>query len=263
MSRRTNNNNNNVVPMNINSNNASKGIKRKSINILNNNLPRKQINSTRSTPEKETILRIDVRLPNKTVQELRRIMLLTNKENAEYMGTIDMRRAINKDVIFDPPSRETSGNRMTIRGNYTKIDDSFLSYHSHPGYNGYFTLPSNMDMIKYTELYPRMQINIILDHHGYYVIDFIETRRNDRPIQKLILDEYEKTLNKRIFKNLEYLTDGTVYYKSNIGSWKRIIEKEFRNTKGISIKFYGYNENALITLLNKELFPIYDITNRK
>ena len=61
MSRRTNNINqlseklsrlsiNNVVPMNINSNNASKGIKRKSINTLNNNLPRKQINSTRSTP---------------------------------------------------------------------------------------------------------------------------------------------------------------------------------------------------------------------
>jgi len=247
------------TPMNINNNNKNEAVSM-NINRLNSNLPRKQINSTRSSPIKETDLIITVKLPEKTVQQLRRVMLITNRKGYEYMGTIDMSRSVNRDIVFNPPTRQTSGNRGTIIGNYSAIDDAYLSYHSHPGVEGYFTLPSKNDLIRYMEYYPRMQANIILDRHGYYVIDFIETRKNDRPNKKYVLDEYEKTVGKSAFKKIEHVMRNTVYYKTHLGKWKKIIEKEFSNTKGISIKYYGYNQRATITLVNKDLFPKYNNT---
>jgi len=247
------------TPMNINNNNKNEAVSM-NINRLNSNLPRKQINSTRSSPIKETDLIITVKLPEKTVQQLRRVMLITNRKGYEYMGTIDMSRSVNRDIVFNPPTRQTSGNRGTIIGNYSAIDDAYLSYHSHPGVEGYFTLPSKNDLIRYMEYYPRMQANIILDRHGYYVIDFIETRKNDRPNKKYVLDEYEKTVGKSAFKKIEHVMRNTVYYKTHLGKWKKIIENEFSNTKGISIKYYGYNQRATITLVNKDLFPKYNNT---
>ena len=250
------------TPMNINNNKNKNEAEPMNINSPRIPLPRKQINATRSKPNTESAFRIDVKLPEKTIHQLRRIMLLTDKKRYEYMGVINMSRSKNGDIIFDPPSRQTTGNRMTIGGNYSNIDDAYLSYHSHPGLDGYFTLPSEMDMIRYMEYYPRMQVNIILDRHGYYVIDFIETRKSDRPNKKYVLDEFRKTVNKRVFTNIGYAYEGAALYKSTITNWKNIIKKEFSNTKGISIKYYGYNEKALITLVNKELFPIYNNTRR-
>jgi len=250
------------TPMNINNNKNKNEAAPMNINSPRIPLPRKQINATRSKPNTESAFRIDVKLPEKTIHQLRRVMLLSDRERAEYMGVINMSRSKNGDIIFDPPSRQTTGNRMTIGGNYSNIDDAYLSYHSHPGLEGYFTLPSEMDMIRYMEYYPRMQVNIILDRHGYYVIDFIETRKSDRPNKKYVLDEFKKTINKRVFTNIEYAYEGAAVYKSTITNWKNIIKKEFSNTKGISIKYYGYNEKALITLVNKELFPIYNTTRR-
>ena len=57
------------------------------------------------------------------------------------------------------------------------------------------------------EYYPRMQVNIILDRHGYYVIDFIETRKGSRPNKKQVLDEFSKTIKKRTFPNIENMSD--------------------------------------------------------
>ena len=245
------NNKNTSSAMNVNNKNTASPM-----NITRPPLSRLQTRPTRSKPNSETDLIIKVKLPEKTVQQLRRIMRDTDKKRHEYMGTIDMSRSNNGDIVFNPPSRQTSGNRGTIVGNYSKIDDAYVSYHSHPGLEGYFTLPSIMDMTRYMEYYPRMQVNIILDRHGYYVIDFIETRKGSRPNKKQVLDEFSKTIKKRTFTNIENMSD---FYKSNITTWKKIIKDEFSNTAGISIKYYGYNELATITLVNKDLFPLYNI----
>lgn len=251
------NNKNTASPMNINKKNNKKNTA-SPMHINRPLLPRLQTRPTRSKPNSETELIIKVKLPEKTVQQLRRIMRDTDKKRHEYMGTIDMSRSNNGDIVFNPPSRQTSGNRGTIVGNYSKIDDAYVSYHSHPGLEGYFTLPSIMDMTRYMEYYPRMQVNIILDHHGYYVIDFIETRKGDRPNKRYVLQEFLKTVRKPVFGNIEIEYEGAGYYKSNITNWKKIIKDEFSNTKGISIKYYGYNELATITLVNKDLFPIHN-----
>ena len=50
----------------------------------------------------------------------------------------------------------------------------------------------------------------------------------------------------------------TYVSQGGYGTWKKIIKDEFSNTAGISIKYYGYNELATITLVNKDLFPIYN-----
>ena len=255
-------------PMNINKKNNKNNKNKNTASPMNINrpplprLPRLQTRPTRSKPNSETDLIIKVKLPLKTVQQLRRIMYDTDKKRYEYMGTIDMTRSNNGDIVFDPPSRQTSGNRGTIVGNYSKIDDAYVSYHSHPGLEGHVTLPSIMDMKRYMDYYPRMQVNIILDRHGYYVIDFIETRKGDRPNKRYVLQEFLKTVRKPVFGNIEIEYEGAGYYNSNITNWKKIIKNEFSNTKGISIKYYGYNELATITLVNKDLFPIYNNRRR-
>ena len=65
-----------------------------------------------------------------------------------------------------------------------------------------------------------------------------------------------------ICKIIEIEYEGAGYYKSNITNWKKIIKDEFSNTKGISIKYYGYNEMAMLTLVNKDLFPIHNNRRR-
>ena len=112
-------------PMNINKKN-NKNNTASPMNINRPPLPRLQTRPTRSKPNSETDLIIKVKLPLKTVQQLRRIMYDTDKKIYEYMGTIDMTRSNNGDIVFDPPSRQTSGNRGTIIGNYSKIDDAYV-----------------------------------------------------------------------------------------------------------------------------------------
>ena len=97
-------------PMNINNKNKNnkKNIASSPMNINRPplpRLPRLQTRPTRSKPNSETDLIIKVKLPLKTVQQLRRIMYDTDKKRYEYMGTIDMTRSNNGDIVFDPPSR--------------------------------------------------------------------------------------------------------------------------------------------------------------
>ena len=99
------NNKNTSSAMNVNNKNTASPM-----NISRQPLPRKQIHSTRSKPNSETDIIIKVKLPEKTVQQLRRITLLTYRNRSEYMGTIDMTRSNNVDIILKPPSRQTSGN---------------------------------------------------------------------------------------------------------------------------------------------------------
>ena len=82
------------------------------------------------------------------------------------------------------------------------------------------------------------------------------------PIRNTFYKNFLKTVRKPVFGNIEIEYEGAGYYKSNITNWKKIIKDEFSNTKGISIKYYGYNEMATITLVNKDLFPIHNNRRR-
>ena len=111
------NNKNTSSAMNVNNKNTSSAM---NVNNKNTASPMNisrptftqdyRYDSTRSKPNSETDLIIKVKLPEKTVQQLRRITLLTYRNRSEYMGTIDMTRSNNGDIVFKPPSRQTSGN---------------------------------------------------------------------------------------------------------------------------------------------------------
>ena len=303
MSRRTNNNNINQLSEELSSlriknvrpvkktviNGLSNGmsklrirnsVKRVANTPINNNFPRpqkkprKQVNSTRSKPTEVNDLYIVVKIPVKILQSLKRISLFTDQKRREYMGVIDLRKGENGDVVFEPPSRQTSGNRGTVKGNYSKIDNAYMSYHSHPGVmyetsasgNKHHTLPSEADIIKYIDNYPNMQINLILDTHGYYVIDFIETRLYNRPRKEQFLNFFKRSSNNTNLASRKYINDGYEYYTCrSVNMWKTIVDRIFANTVGMSIKFYPYDESADITLVNKEYFQWYNVqqTNRR
>ena len=79
------NNKNTSSAMNVNNKNTASPM-----NISRQPLSRLQTRPTRSKPNSETDLIIKLKLPEKTVPQLRRIMHDTYKKRYEYMDTNDM-----------------------------------------------------------------------------------------------------------------------------------------------------------------------------
>lgn len=285
-------------PMNVNMTNATNNMnynytggnsdkKRKSVNTL----PQPQLkrrNAARARPlPGSTSFRLDAYIPWTVVREFKNISLQSTRTQSEFTGIIPVRQLQGgPEIAFEPPTRETSGNRNTINTkvvNHGPIFNSYMSYHSHPGllplvenascdFSGQklFTLPSDKDLKIYIINYPRMQVNVILDRYGYYIVDFIESHNlssNIKNIKNDIVKSYNSIINKSVFtnKSIDVKCPGSRtgclrYYKSTIGEWKKLIDKEFKNVSGskIRITFHSYcaSDKAKITFLNKQFLGV-------
>lgn len=137
-------------------------------------------------------------------------------------------------------------------------------YHSHPvpvDVNlsvSNVTLPSAEDFIYYVGGYPKMQVNIILERNGYYIIDLLETRLSSMP---------DPTAAHAFFISLDNLKLGRFQvshrplpmwlFTVSIGSWQKTIntyiDKVMRRKFGLSIKYYRYSELPEITVKTQTL----------
>src|SRR5210317_811189 len=220
--------------------------------------------------------RVNIRLPKRIVDELKRINILSSVQRYEYAGKISFEtsRTGSNEVKFNTPGRFTSHERGMISAAIVGlIKDYYITYHTHPsptskinnngnnnnGRTRYFTLPSGADFEAYVKGYPGMQANIIADAHGYYVIDIIEAaNRRARPNPKMInrAMEWIKSLN--FLKTRYRVVDGYEYFESTLTEWKSAINTELNPYMlkhfGVSIKYHGYNdkERALVTLRKRQ-----------
>lgn len=91
--------------------------------------------------------------------------------------------------------------------------------------------------------------------------------RNIKNIKNEIVKSYNSIINKSAFtnKSIDVKCPGSRtgclrYYKSTIGEWKKLIDKEFKNVSGskIRITFHSYcaSDKAKITFLNKQFLGV-------
>ena len=270
---------NRILPpnmMNINTVRPSMLGKRKRMNSRNasNRPPKRSDLSMIAEIGKVTPDKINIRLPRRIVSELRDLNKKSSRNRWEYGGKIEFRPNTNGSMVkFNNPQRFTSQLRNAISTEtFQLMQNTYISYHTHP--TAYtpnnlknnnamnvnnntrkilVTLPSGADMEAYIGTYPNMQANIISDENGYYVIDLIETAGREKPDAVEVNRTMEWLRTQDFFKSRERVYGGYEYFETTLTDWKRSINQEInpflQRVFGISIKYYGYNdEPAIITL---------------
>ena len=271
---------NRIIPPNMmNTNTVRPGMlgKRRRVNNRNNvsNRPRKRSDlSMIAEIGRVTSDKINIKLPRRIVSELRDLNKKSSRNRWEYAGKIEFRANPNGTMVkFNNPQRFTSQLRGAIVAEtYQLLYNSYIAYHTHP--TAYtpnnlknnnamnvnnntrkilVTLPSGADMEAYIGTYPNMQANMISDENGYYVIDLIETAGREKPNAVEVNRTMEWLRTQDFFKSRERVYGGYEYFETTLTDWKRSINQEvnpfLQRVFGISIKYYGYNdEPAIITL---------------
>jgi hypothetical protein len=141
--------------------------------------------------------------------------------------------------------------------------DSYVVYHSHPvppGNRMLFTIPSVQDIREYVRSYPHVQANIILEKHGYYVVDLIESDVFNKPNADDVVRFYNSILDSGKFNRVLTVHRNIMFFNSDATRWKKTINgyvnKLMRSKFGISIRYYTYDELADITLIDKNKIMI-------
>lgn len=206
-----------------------------------------------------------VRLSHNSVNKLKDISYLSSVKRWEYAGGIEY-----DGFKFRDPSYDTSKKRGTIEAkDIDRLWNSKLTYHTHPGYVhcGYdvnenypifTTLPSESDLEMYIKGFPWLQTNIICDTHGYYVIDILKAfDDNIVPLPEAV-NAYMRKLRQEPFMRIHAFSDeGYEYFHTTLSNWKRFINSEVHDDMldnfGISIRYYGYNDEPPTVTFVKEI----------
>jgi hypothetical protein len=93
-----------------------------------------------------------------------------------------------------------------------------------------------------------MQVNIICDSHGYYIIDVLKSvYKRASPLPESV-HEYMRKLRSRPFMRIgAFSEDGVEYFHTTLQNWKRYMNEEVNpemiDLFGISIQYYGYDDD--------------------
>tara|TARA_B110000444_G_scaffold60176_1_gene55994 strand:+ start:20934 stop:21614 length:681 start_codon:yes stop_codon:yes gene_type:complete len=195
-----------------------------------------------------------VKLSRRVVHDLKEISKLSSVKQWEFAGDIKY-----ENSKFSKPTRVTSKKRSQVDSKeLVRVWNSEISYHTHTGigYNDenvcentpiFTTLPSNSDFVSYIKGFPQMQVNIICDAHGYYVIDIFDAAYSRAsPLPEAVF-EYMRHLRSIPFMRICVFSDDTAeYFQTTIKNWKKIINEEVHSEMkelfGISITYYRYDE---------------------
>ena len=216
------------------------------------------------------------------VNKLHEIYLLSNSKRIEFSGSIN--------PTTTPQSIMSKNATTHTRGGCNLPYDELITFHTHPTTQSYkylsrqamskidlfseiliwdfnekpprpkftqkflkdlFTLPSDTDMQLYLKTYPRTQINVILDHNGYYVIDYhgVETDKYGT-----ITDE-SKTKVINAFNDFKIRLSGYVIHISEI-----VTDKSTRSKEKLIFEYHHVNKESFINFINSK--PIQDIFSK-
>ncbi len=202
-------------------------------------------------------------LTHKVVNDLKDVSMLSTKKQWEYAGSIALVYK-NQKYIFGEIDHVTSELKNTVSVESTWM--SVLCYHTHPGivYTGivsdkelFATLPSNADFTAYIVGYPIIQSNVICDAHGYYVIDIIDSiEKFKSPLPEAVNKVMKDFRDRPYLREHVFGDSGCEYFCTTLNDWKSTINIELNHllsrTFGITIKYYGYNEDPATITVNQE-----------
>ena len=196
-----------------------------------------------------------MKLSHEVVHNLKEISKISSVKRWEYAGGIEY-----DNFNFSTPTRITSKKRNTVdTREIEQVWYSEISYHTHPGVGYheecigektpiYTTLPSNADFEVYIKGFPKMQVNIICDSHGYYIVDVLKSVYNrTTPLPEAVY-EYMRKLRSRPFMRIcAFSEDGVEYFHTTLQNWKRYMNEEVNpemiDLFGVSIQYYGYDDD--------------------
>jgi hypothetical protein len=198
-----------------------------------------------------------IKLSRRVVHDLKEVSKLSSVKQWEYAGNIKY-----KNFKFSKPSVVTSKKRNCVEGpEIERVWYSELSFHTHPGighHDGtvcentpiFATLPSNADFEAFIKGFPEMQVNIICDSHGYYVINILKSvYMRTTPLPMAV----HSTPFMRI---CVFSDDGVEYFQTTVKNWKREINEkvdpEMMKLFGISIHYYGYEDEPPIVTVYRD-----------
>ena len=214
---------------------------------------------TRGVITKERNNMITIKLSRSIIDKLNDIYKMSQQHKSEYVGIVNVTRS-GKIVKFNSPTKHTNWNPRFVRPP-PGTENNLVVYHSHPvpedlGIpDSSVTLPSRYDFEYYINNYPRVQANIILERHGYYVIDLLESDMSNMPDPAKVHEKFIYLLDQKGIENYQVspYPELMSFYAVSITRWKEVIayvNKVLRHLFKVSIKYYRYSENPEITLKN-------------
>jgi len=206
-----------------------------------------------------------IKLSREVVHDLKEVSKLSSIKQWEFAGNIKY-----KEFKFSKATRMTSKKRNRVDSpEIERVWYSEISYHTHPGHGHheknthentpvYTTLPSNADFEAFIKGFPEMQVNIICDSNGYYVIDILKSAYiRASPLPESVY-EYMRNLRGTPFMRICVFADENVeYFHTTLKNWKReingTVNKEMAELFGISIRYYGYEDDPPIVTVYRDI----------
>lgn len=197
------------------------------------------------------------------VRDLKSVSKLSSKNRWEYGGKVKYDKRMNYRGLTQVTSKERA--RIDSSVLEPEWSNAPVAYHTHPsllkvipdevGPTIFTTLPSNADFESFIKGFPDIQVNIICDARGYYVIDILDavcmsTVPLPESVYSLMKEvRYEDFLLKRTFGE-----DRCEYFSTNLREWKCFINEDLHprlnELYGVSIKFYGYDDEPPTVILD-------------
>jgi hypothetical protein len=207
-----------------------------------------------------------VQIPRVVIRDLKQISDLSSKNKWEYAGAVGC-KIKGKTASFSKPTFVTSKNRRKVTlDSINTVWPSLITYHTHPAIvqpqltnrddtKIFATLPSNSDFEVCIFGFPSMQINMICDAHGYYVIDMLQAVKNEKiPISSVVNGIMNKFRQRSLLKEWVFSEDGLEYFETTLTQWKRLINLELNQHLnklfGISIRYYAYSDHPPIITID-------------
>ena len=212
---------------------------------------------------------IKIKLNRKLIDDLKDIYDASERDESEYIGAVRVTHSGKGLVKFSTPTQHTNRQKLYVIPP-ANIRNDMIVYHSHPipkdsGLpRSLVTLPSTPDIRYYLESYPTLQANIILERHGYYLIDVIETKMNNKPNPEVVRQTFYQLLQHKGMDQymVPYMVGNVDIALINVSikSWQDVmntyIDKVMSHRFGVSIRYYRYSELPEITLVNPLAVPV-------
>lgn len=217
--------------------------------------------NTRGVITKEGNDMVSIKLSRTIIKKLKDIYLMSQKHKSEYVGIINVTRS-GKIVKFNSPTKHTNWNPTAVRPP-PGTENNLVVYHTHPVPVGMgvpyssVTIPSQDDFTYYINNYPKVQANIILERHGYYIIDLLESNLSSMPDPARVFNKFIFLLRNKGLANYEVspYANKMGFYAVSISSWKNMmkyVNEVLSHMFKVSIKYYTYSELPEITLKNPD-----------
>ena len=197
------------------------------------------------------------------VKDLKSVSKMSSRNRWEYGGKVKYDRCMNYKGLTYATSKERA--RVDSSVLEKEWGDAPIAYHTHPsllkeipdevGPAIFTTLPSDADFESFIKGFPEMQVNIICDARGYYIIDIFDAvKKGTVPVPEGVFSlmkevRYEDFLLKRSFGE-----ERCEYFSTDLREWKLFINEDLHprlnELYGVSIKFYGYDDEPPTVIID-------------